>query len=554
MEIDIKEYIAPLLKWWWLILISTMIAGVSSYFATRQQVPLYQSTATLMIGTAIENPNPSGNDLFITQQLGGAYVNLANRASFREAVMENLGMDWLPEIFVRNLFNTNFIDIFVTDTDPQRAQAVAAEMSRQLILRSPTSPEEESARQDFVNQQLDDYQKAIKETQAEIAEKNQELGELISAREIADLQGEIATLQTTLQNLQANYASLLPSSQRGATNTLREVEPASFPTFPQNQNNRTTILLAAGIGFVLASAAAYALEYLNDSVESPAVITKLTDLPTLSGIARIKSDENILIAMTQPRSPITEAFRVLRTAVQFSAVDSPHRSLLVTSAIPGEGKSTTSSNLAVVMAQAGHNVLLVDTDLRRPSLHTIFDLPNKRGLTSLLLEFSRSNQDLDIRNLVTDTVQATRVGGLQVLSCGPIPPNPSELLGSSKMRELLNILAAQFDFVILDSSPVLSVTDAVVLSLQVDTILLVVKAGVSKKEHVKQAVARMREVNANLIGCVLNAISSKSDLYSSYYYYQDPYYSQYDEKNARIGEEDDSVGKLRKRFWGKQAA
>jgi succinoglycan biosynthesis transport protein ExoP len=547
MEIDIREYLEPLRKWWWLILLSTTIAGVSSYLATRQQVPVYRSTTTLMIGSGIENPNPSSTDLYLTQQLARTYVDIANRNSVRNATMEALGLTQLPGIFVRNINNTSFIEITVTDTNPERAQAVAEEVSRQLVLRSPTAQEEDRARQECVSEQLDAYETAIKETQAQIDAKQREIGELISAREIADMQVEIATLQSSLQTLQANYAALLPSSQRGATNTIREIEPASLPRNPVDQNSRTTIIIAAGIGFALAAAAAYVMEYLDDTIGAPALVTRLTGLPILAGIAKISSFTDRLITITKPRAPISEAFRVLRTAIQFSSVDEPDRIILVTSAIPEEGKSLTSANLAVVMAQAGNNVLLVDADLRRPSMHQFFDLPNRRGLTSLLLEFSRSSDEKEIHNSMIDTIQATRVGGLQILSCGPLPPNPSELLGSAKMRQLLDVLASQFDIVILDSPPVLSVTDAVVLGSLADSTIMVVRSGMSRKDNVKHASERLREVNINVIGCVINALSPKTRGYGAYYYYRDPYYS-YGGEATPTGDEETTTGKLRRRF------
>jgi capsular exopolysaccharide synthesis family protein len=528
MEIDIREYLEPLRKWWWLIVLSTVVAGTSSYLATRQTVPVYSSAATLMIGNPIENPNPSSNEFFLTEQLAKAYVDIAKRAS------------------VRN--NTNFIEIIVTDADPERARAVTAEVSRQLILRSPVAQEEDRERQEFVSEQLDGYEAAIKEARAQIDAKRNEIGELVSAREVADLQAEIVTLQSSLRALQTNYAALLPSSQRGATNTIQEIEPAILPRRPIDQSNEMTILLSAGIGFVLAASAAYVMEYLDDTIDSPGLISRLTGLPTLAGISKTGSNDTELIAISKPRAPISEAYRVLRTAIQFASVSGPTRIILVSSAVPGEGKSFTSANLAVVLAQAGNNVLLVDTDLRRPSQHQFFDLPNRRGLTSLLLEFSRTSEESEIQDLMNETIQATRVGGLQILSCGPIPPNPSELLGSAKMKQLLSVLTAQFDVVVLDSSPVLSVTDAVVLSALADSTLLVIRAGVSKKDLVKQAVERLREVDAHLIGCVLNALSPKSGGYGSYYYYREPYYGYGEDGKLLVEEEETPTGKLRRRF------
>jgi non-specific protein-tyrosine kinase len=551
MELEFREYIAPLKRWWWLILLTTLVAAVSSYIATRQQVPTYRSTATLMIGSAIEDPNPSNNDFSTTRQLAGTYADLANRQSIRRATAEALGLSQLPkDIVVRQFNDTNLIDIVVTDVDPIRAQAVAAELANQLISLTPAADETDDA---FVNQLLREYEDQIQSIRDQIEAKQVEIGELVSAREIADAQSELAQLESSLQDVSNLYANLRASTQSGATNTIRIVEEPS-PGQPATPDSTITILTAVGIGFVLAATAAYVLEYLDDTVRTPDKVTRLTGLQTLAGIAEIP-DENKLITITQPRSPTSEAFRVIRTAIQFSGHQANNEKgvLLITSAVPSEGKSTVAGNLAAVMAQAGHTVLLIDTDLRRPSQHDVFRLPNQRGLTTLLLACKEMADDEDPRPVIEDTVQATRVEGLQVLTSGPIPPNPSELLGSRTMRKLLAQLAEQYDFVVLDSPPVLSVTDAILLSAQATSGLFVVKAGKSRRSQVAEAVARLREVDAPMVGAVLNALSARSEGYQLYYYYKDPYYA-LDEVDASAETGGSVKEKLRKRFLGREQA
>ncbi len=547
MEIELREYLAPLRKWWWLIVLTTLVAGVSSYLATRQQVAEYRSTTTLMIGTAIEDPNPTSQQFSTIRQLAATYVDIAGRASVRNAAAEALGLPYLSQaILVRQLNDTNFIDVIVTDTDPRRAQAVAEELARQLILRSPTGREDED--QVFANELLQDYAAQITETKNQIAAKQEELGQAIGAQEIAKIQAEISQMEVTLRTLSADYANLRSSTQQGATNTIQVIEPASLPRNPVKPNNMITILTAAGIGLVLSASAAYVLEYLDDTVRTPETLTRLTQLPTLAGIAAIKSlDESKLVTISQPRSPTSEAFRVLRTAIQFSSVGEKNQVLLVTSATPGDGKSMISSNLAVVLAQAGHRVLLVDTDLRRPALHAVFGLPNKRGLTSMLLEYQGDEDDATMSGLVDNTIQDTQVDGLQVLACGPLPPNPSELLGSNKMRQLLNVLTSSYDFIILDSSPALSVTDAAVLGAQASGTLLVARAGKTQKELVRQAAERLRKVNARFIGCVLNSLEVKSGAYGMYLY-EDPYYA-YGDEPVSTHESEGVAGRLRRRLF-----
>jgi capsular exopolysaccharide synthesis family protein len=178
------------------------------------------------------------------------------------------------------------------------------------------------------------------------------------------------------------------------------------------------------------------------------------------------------------------------------------------------------------MAQAGKNVLIIDADLRRPRQHQIFGLSKNQGLTNLMLEYNVNDSEEASLALFKRFLQkpASGIGGLFVLASGPIPPNPSELLGSAKMRALLKKLSSQFDFIILDSPPALAVTDAVLLSTQVNGVLLVLDAGRTKKAHLQQVNEQLKEVNAHVIGTVLNRLSPRGDGYYYYYYYQNAYY------------------------------
>jgi non-specific protein-tyrosine kinase len=316
-----------------------------------------------------------------------------------------------------------------------------------------------------------------------------------------------------------------------------------------------TILTAAGIGFVLSASAAYLLEYLDDRIRTPEQIRRIADLPTLAGIAQIKGEDTRLVTMRRPRDPVSEAFRVLRTNIQFTNVDHPYRSLLMTSAMPLEGKSATISNLGVVLAQAGHNVLLIDADLRRPSQHEIFDAPNRRGLTDLLLAFEPSQPEGERSALLAELTHATQVDNLTLLPSGPPPPNPSELLGSDKMALLIEALSEQFDYLLFDSPPVLSVTDAAVLGTIVEGTVLVVRAGKSRKGMVERGVEQLRDVHANLIGSVLNGLPPNSEGFSAYYYYRDPYYNEVsdsDEGASGPSGEQKKTPKWRERFSGQE--
>lgn len=222
-----------------------------------------------------------------------------------------------------------------------------------------------------------------------------------------------------------------------------------------------------------------------------------------------RNEERHLITASKPKSPVAEAYRTLRTNIHFSGLDSPYKTIMVTSAGPGEGKSTTLSNLGVAMAQAGMQVLIVDCDLRKPVQHKIFELPNQKGVTNVLVEQLRAE----------DIIHSTKVCNLSVLTSGLIPPNPSELLSSERMKSLAEGLKDQFDIVLFDAPPALAVTDAAVLSSRVDGVILVLKSGVAKIDMAKQAKEQIEKANGKFIGSVLYGVSFSGEDYHYYYYY-----------------------------------
>ncbi|TEU19434.1 MAG: polysaccharide biosynthesis tyrosine autokinase [Anaerolineales bacterium] len=214
-----------------------------------------------------------------------------------------------------------------------------------------------------------------------------------------------------------------------------------------------------------------------------------------------------LITVADPRSPVSEAYRTLRTNLDFSSLDKPIKTMLVTSTGPDEGKSTVLANLAVATAQTGRKVILVDCDLRRPALHNVFNLKKDVGLTTMVV---------DDAAMESPPLQDTGVEGLQIVSSGPLPPNPSELLGSRRMEEIIAALLERADVVLFDAPPVVAVTDAAVLATKVDGVLLVINAGGTKRDYARVAKARLEKVNANLLGAVLNNVRFDVSLHRYY--------------------------------------
>ena len=201
-----------------------------------------------------------------------------------------------------------------------------------------------------------------------------------------------------------------------------------------------------------------------------------------------------LITLTDPRSPAAEAYRTLRTNIYFSSLERSIHTLLVAAVAPFEGKSLTVANLAVSMAQGDKRTILVDADLRRPALHTLFGLKNDQGLTSLFM---------DGKGPIEPTLQATDIPNLKVLTSGPLPPNPAEVLGAARMLDVIEALKSRADIVLFDAPPVVAVADASVLGTRMDGVLLAVEAGHTRREHAKRAKQQLEKLNIRLIGAVL---------------------------------------------------
>jgi capsular exopolysaccharide synthesis family protein len=231
--------------------------------------------------------------------------------------------------------------------------------------------------------------------------------------------------------------------------------------------------------------------------------------------AKTRNLAGFLVAETAPKSAAAEAYRTLRTNIQFAGLDRPCRTIVITSAAPSEGKTTTAANFGVVCAQAGSRVCVVDADLRKPALHRVFGVDNQRGLTTALLEGKP----------LADVAVPTRVPGLWVVTSGPLPPNHAELSASQRMRDLLEVGARDFDFILCDTPPVLSVSDAVALSAQCDGVILVIRVGGVSIAAARRAAEQIDAVKGRILGALLNRVDMRRDgYYAEYQRYYHAYY------------------------------
>lgn len=335
---------------------------------------------------------------------------------------------------------------------------------------------------------------------------------------------QLDQLQTSLDlykqiyiNSTSNLETLRMTKAQNYISVIK-MEIAEVPSTPIAPKPMTTALLSALVGLMIGASIVFLIEYLDDSIKTPEEVSDLTDLPVIGFVAYIKpprsknasEKEKIqVIALTQPRSIVSESFRSLRTNLEFSSVDQPMKIVLVTSLNPSEGKTTIASNLAVVVSSSGKRTLLLDADMRHPSVHRFFNVPNRVGLSDLL----RGKLELED---VTTSVPA--VPSLTIISSGSLPPNPAELLASNKMNQILADLKLRYDIIIIDSSPMV-VSDPQILANRVDGVLYVVRPGKTRGHRAAASIQQLRRVNARLIGVVFNQIKTKQDAYYGNYYY-----------------------------------
>ena len=516
---ELRQYLNILWKWLWLIVLAVVIAATASYLASRAATRLYQTKTTLLIGPGTQDLNLNSYDLYIGQMLAQNYAELATREPVLKGVVESLGLerDWISlvdQVTAAPVPNTNLIEVSVVDSNPQRAKVLADAIAQQLILQSPSNNAIDPSQVAFVKEQISDLETKIKDAGEEIKRLQQELDATNSARQIQSLSSQIALLENKITGWQSTYSQLL-LTQGGSSNTVSVLEEATTPTWPISPNTRMNVMLAAVLGLILAVGGALLVEYLDDTIKTPDDAMRTTNLPLLGAITRIDGEQypDKLIAATHPLSPTVEAYRVIRTNIQFSTVDHPARTLMVTSPSPSEGKSVMLANLAVVMAQSGLKTILVDTDLRRPVQHRIFGITNRNGLSNAVLE-----PDVPI----TERLQETSIEGLSLLSSGSLPPNPAELLASERMSRIISELKEIADLVLFDSPPTLVVADAAILGSRMDGAILVNDSGNTRTAESRRAADELRRVRVNLLGVVLNRMPLGGR--GSYYYYNYSYY------------------------------
>ncbi len=497
---DLNAFLAIIWRRRLVIAISAVLALAVTIVGTMLITPEYVASTTLRMGTA--NTGSSGwvsYDIQYTDRLMNTYRTMVMSSQTTSQVMDQLHLSDPPQISVTIPANTELMEINVTDMSPQQAADAANAVANILVSQI------ESQYASLGESSLDILKQQIDQTEANLTQQRSDYDKLLQ-----DTPQNTQLINATLQSIQLNestYSSLLQEYQqlRDATaqgaSKMSVVQPATAPESPSNPNKKIIVPLGLILGLIAGVALAFFLENFDTTMHSTDEIAKHVELPMLG---RIPTGNRGRLSLFFPeKSPQEEAFRRLRTTIFALDPNAEMRSLMVTSAQPSEGKSTTVANLALAIAQAGRRVIVVDGDLRKPSMHRVFRVSNNVGLTNVL------TRDVDL----DEAIQYSMIPGVQILAAGPASPNPAELLGLPEMSETIEELSKQFDFVLIDAPSLQTVADASVLSLIVDRVVVVVARGMVRQEMVDSALDELASVHCKPMGIVVSQAERTSEFH-----------------------------------------
>jgi non-specific protein-tyrosine kinase len=474
--VDLRDYVRLLRRRWRLILLVTTVGAVAGVALSVLQPKVYTAKTQLFVSA---QDRASSSDItsaytggLFTQQRVKSYVNIITSVRTATTVTERLGLRQTPRQLAKHI-------------------SASAPLDTVLISVSVTDPDP------------------------------------LQAQRIANAVG--AAFPGIVDEIEK------PIGGGPSPVKVSVVQPAQLPITPTSPRPKLNVGLGLLIGVVAAVGIAVLRETLDTTVKAPGVAEELVGAPMLGAISYDpEAGKRPLVVHVSPSSTRAEAFRQMRTNLQFVDIEHPLRSVVVTSSIPGEGKSTTTCNLAITLAQAGVRVALIEGDLRRPRIADYMGIEGAVGLTSVLLG----------RTLLSDALQPWGDGTLRVLASGPLPPNPSELLGSAGMSNLLRELEASFDLILIDAPPLLPVTDAAVLGAICSGVLMLIRSNATRREQVERATATVNAVGATVLGTILNMVPTRGPdayAYGYGYGYGSRYYSR-QSPTGRLARDEAHIG------------
>lgn len=493
--VNLREYLTVLrVRKWWIVLATVLVVGSALAYSFRQTA-IYTSRAQVLVESSAVSPDEVAPQLNMeterelatsTEVAKLAAEELGEDASEIYALLANLSVDVIPD--------TELLTFEYASSDPEdaaeRAQAFASAYLQSRINRT----------QEVLEVQREQIQQLISSTRAQREDTNDEV-----------LQEQ---LTATLLSYQQQLAQLTaPDNFRVGSVT----QPAGVPSEPTSPNHLKTAIIGLLAGLPLGAGLAFLRERFDDRLRGRTDLETHAGAAVLAVVPRISSWKNSgdshVVTMVEPKSAAAEAYKTLRTSVLFAAAQRGLETLMITSANAQEGKSATTANLGVALAQSGKRVILVSADLRKPRLHRFFRSQNGVGLTNVL---AGEKNALEVLNWVG-------VENLRLLPSGPVPGNPAELLGSEAMESLLRELQDASDFVLIDAAPVLPVADAMTLTPLVDAVLFVADARSTTRGAIEQARQQLDQVNARVVGTVLNNFDPSKAGYAHQHYGYDSY-------------------------------
>lgn len=475
--------------------------------APRTRSP-YTATVTLLVDQNGTNPGAEYTDVMASEQTAGTYAEMLSGPSILEAAIAGLDPEQRIDavaitVTAEPVAGTQLVRLNVTGPDRAKVTLLADAMAQVFIAQIQAMLEKPYAGR-LTNLQADMTQVATRldDTQAKINE--QMAAKLRNESELQRLQSVLSEYRSDYRATQQDYDQLRLTATQ-ASSPVVITERAHEPEKPA-RNRMQYVLLAGLLAMLISFGIAFLIEYLDESIKTPEDVNHALGLGTIGTIEQFGRKEEKLIVISKPYSPAAEAFRVLAANLRLSGADNPVRTILVTSPAAHEGKSVVAANLAIAMASAGLRVVVVDADLRLPQLHSLFGLSTEQGLGDALRHGS-----------INGHLASTGVDGVSVLTSGTLPSNPVEAIGSVQMKQLLVELAQHADLIIIDSPPVLTLADTVLLAAKVDGVLLVLRAGQTRSQAARLAVEALNQAKTPLLGVVLNAVPVGNGGYYRYY-------------------------------------
>lgn len=493
---ELRAYAAILWRRRWIVLLTVLTALGVAVTANRLVTPVYVATATARVSVTSGSIDYVIRDPTYTDRLLNTYLTLVTSHSVREQVAEELKLSSLPEISGTAPANSELLNISAAHRDPAMAAAIANAAATALAAHVEAAQQENPETRQALGEDFAEAQQALLEARLRY--------ESLAADPQAD-PTDVAAARIELDMRQQEYNSLQAQYDRArvteATRSDKIVlaDPAVPPESPSSPNQLLNLALGLGVGLVGAVGLAFLVENLDDRLYTTGAIRRTARVPILAVIPRSGRRARILLVSANAR--LLEAFRWLRTNLLYQSARQPLKAIVITSSQRGEGRSTVTANLAFVLAGANRRVVIIDADLRSPRQHQFFGLPNDCGLTSVLRDEAP----------VADALQTTRIPRIQVLTSGPEPAYPPELLGSERMGQLLTELRGTADLILLDAPPLEQVADAAILAGIVDGVILVVQRGRAREGAVIAAIRKLETLQARVVGVVANQADAADD-------------------------------------------